>query len=62
MDREMTPIPVPGEAVRRMLELRARLARIPSAADAPTDVSSRVKDYLYGTDAPPCDNGPSARP
>jgi antitoxin (DNA-binding transcriptional repressor) of toxin-antitoxin stability system len=46
--RAMTPSPVPGEAVRRLLELRARLSESAPAAGGPADVSSRVKDYLHG--------------
>jgi antitoxin (DNA-binding transcriptional repressor) of toxin-antitoxin stability system len=45
--RALTPSPEPGEAVRRLLELRARLAKSAPAGDA-ADVSSRVKDHLYG--------------
>lgn len=46
--RAMTPSPAPGEAVRRLLELRERLAEAVPPAGSPADVSERVKDYLYG--------------
>ena len=51
--RAMTPTPAPGEAIRRLLKLRARLAAIASAEGGPADVSTRVKDHLYGPGGEP---------
>ncbi len=45
--RATPPSPAPGEAVRRLLELRARLADTLPAGN-PEDVSFRMKDHLYG--------------
>jgi antitoxin (DNA-binding transcriptional repressor) of toxin-antitoxin stability system len=45
--RAIQPLPEPGEAARRLLELRKKLARKGRKARA-HDVSSHVKEHLYG--------------
>ncbi len=45
--RAISPGPKPGEAFARLLELRRTFARF-KRGRGPRDVSSRVKDYVYG--------------
>ncbi len=45
--RAIQPVPEPGEAARRLLALRKKLARRGRRARA-HDVSGRVKEHLYG--------------
>lgn len=45
--RAIQPLPEPGEAARRLLELRKKLVRRGRKAPA-HDVSSHVKEHLYG--------------
>lgn len=47
--RAIQPHPLPGEAARKLLALRRRFATHKS--DQPADISSRVKDYLYGPES-----------
>ncbi len=46
--RAIQPAPEPGEAARKLLELRKRLARRGLKARG-RDVSVRVKEHLYGS-------------
>ena len=45
--RAVTTGPEPGEAARKLLELRKKLAK-KSLKSRRTDVSNRVKEHLYG--------------
>jgi len=45
--RAIQPLPKTGEAARRLLELRKKLARRGLKAQG-SDVSAHVKDHLYG--------------
>jgi antitoxin (DNA-binding transcriptional repressor) of toxin-antitoxin stability system len=45
--RAVTPGPEPGEAARKLLELRKKLAK-KGLKGRQTDISSRVKQHLYG--------------
>jgi len=45
--RAVQPLPEPGEAARRLLALRKKLARRGLKAQK-SDVSAHVKDHLYG--------------
>jgi antitoxin (DNA-binding transcriptional repressor) of toxin-antitoxin stability system len=45
--RALQPGPVPGEAARRLLDLRKKFAR-KGLKTRRTDVSNHVKEHLYG--------------
>lgn len=45
--RAALPEPEPGAAARALLELARKLPK-PRRRGRPTDVSARVKEYLYG--------------
>lgn len=47
--RAIEPAPAAGEAARKLQVLRRRLAKI--KPQPPADVSSRVKDHLYGPES-----------
>jgi len=46
--RAALPEPEPGAAARALLELARKLPKPPRRRGRPTDVSARVKEYLYG--------------
>ena len=46
--RAALPEPEPGAAARALLELARKLPRARRRRGRPTDVSARVKEYLYG--------------